>query len=546
MKTLYTNAKIFTSDPDALHAEVMLVQDGMIEFVGTAAELAQARRSGRVSLDGCARRDLKGRRVIPGLIDAHLHGLLLADYSKQISCLPPAINSIEEMIEAIRGAREGLGDPAGMPWIKGWGYDEGKLAEHRAPTRWDLDKGAADVPVFIARTCVHIAAVNSRALELAGIDRNTPDPPGGHIVRDENGEPTGILQENARNLVLDIMPKQSVREKVKDLVDLGELLLSQGIVAFTDMGNFDGGDTLDYYDAAVKEGLKQDVSIYYFWDAVRQSGAYTIGDEYQKGSRQIHVGGLKLVCDGSVSGHTAYVDEPFLGTNDRGICELPDELFEDAIAFCKANGCQLSVHAMGGRAIEKVIDRAVQEDRWTEGDLPHLRVEHVTEPGEASIAKAAANHIPFVMQPIFSYCEIESYLEGFGPERTKRAYPIRHALDSGVRVALSTDAPATSWAVPSDPWSNLKAAVTRLAYDGTDCGQDQAIGIETALQLYTRESAWVCGFHRLGQLREGYRASFAVLDRDVLSVPADEIDTVEAIETYIDGVPVYCKGRTDA
>ena len=146
-------------------------------------------------------------------------------------------------------------------------------------------------------------------------------------------------------------------------------------------------------------------------------------------------------------------------------------------------------------------------------------------------------------QPIFLYAEIESYLKNLGTERMKTCYPVRHLLDKGVRLCFSTDAPATSWAVPSDPFPNIKGAVTRKAYDGTDCGQEQGVDIETALILYTREAGEMAGFDRLGQLKEGYKADFLILDRDILEIPAKEIDQVRVAETYIGGRRVYKEGK---
>lgn len=222
---IYENGKIFTSDKENLYGEAMLVEDGFIRKVGKAEEIE------KLASQDCQRVDLQGHRVIPGFIDAHMHPMMLADYSRQISALPPKIHSIEELIQAIREKREEQGPGK---WCLGWGYDEGKFAERRSINRWDLDKGCSDSPVSIIRTCGHIRCVNSKALEIAGIDRNTPDPEGGEIERDENGEPTGVLKENARNLVTPFMPVSEKEEAVENLVELGKLLTSQGIVAVTE------------------------------------------------------------------------------------------------------------------------------------------------------------------------------------------------------------------------------------------------------------------------------------------------------------------------
>ena len=192
--SIYINGRIFTADDENPHADSMIVSDGRIRWVGKQEELPETQ--GTVV-------DLNGRRVIPGFVDAHMHPVMLADFSKQITIMPPAVNSIEDLVQAIRERRESQGPDR---WVEGWGYDEQSLLEKRSPNRHDLDRGCSDAPVCLMRTCAHIRCVNSRALEMAGIDRNTPDPPGGEIERDENGDPTGVLKENARNLMSGLIP----------------------------------------------------------------------------------------------------------------------------------------------------------------------------------------------------------------------------------------------------------------------------------------------------------------------------------------------------
>lgn len=532
MKRAFVNGKIFTSDtsePGALYAEALLCDGGRILFAGAEKDLPAGEYP---------RIDLGGRTVIPGFVDAHMHPVMLADFSRQIACLPPKVNSIQELIQEI--ARVRSEKPEGG-WIKGWGYDEGKFAEHRSPNRYDLDKGSSDFPVFLTRSCEHIRCVNSKALELAGITRDTPDPQGGEIERDEHGEPTGVLKENARDLVLPFMPPETKESTVASLIDLGDLLTSQGIVAVTDMGNLHEGGNYEFYEEAVKRGFRQRVSLYYMWDYFMDDPLFDITPELMDRNRQIRIAGLKLIGDGSISGKTAWLSEPYLGTEECGFPVYSDESMERALEFCKRTGCQLSVHAMGGRAIDRVIDRVYPEKDWTDGKVPCLRVEHLTEPSDRAVARAAERGFGFASQPIFEYCEIETYKNNMEPERLRRIYPHRTMLDRGVKLCLSTDAPATSWAVPSDPFSNLKSAVTRYACDGTDIGQDERLDIETAMILYTKESAEVSGFAGLGVLKPGYAADFAVLSDDLFTVDPMKIDEVRVEETYIGGERVYCR-----
>ena len=539
---IFINGKIFTSDDRLPYADSMVVETGRIVWIGTGSDMpkeyAEIIAGQPHTEDGCSSvTDLKDRRVIPGFVDAHMHPVMLADFRRKITAMPPEINSIEDLVEAVRKRRE---QQTAGEWIEGWGYDEQGLLEKRSPTRYDLDRGCSDSPVSIMRTCAHIRCVNSMALKLAGIDRNTPDPPGGEIERDENGEPTGVLKENARNLIVPLMPQESVEQHVDNLMELGQVLTSQGITTICDMGNLDESDNIPVYEAAAKRGFHQRVGVYYMWDFFADDKAFHIPPERSDRNRQIFAAGLKLIGDGSISGRTAWMDRPYYGSEDEyGISVCSDHLVETAVAFCKENHCQLSMHAMGTRAIARMIDRACKEDPWTCPDIPYVRIEHVTAPSGESVRKAAEHGISFVSQPIFPYAESKSYLANLGAGWMKQCYPYKKMLDAGVTLGFSTDAPATYWSDPSDPFPGLKLAVTRTAADGTDCGKEQAVDIETAVRLYTAGSAQAAGFPDVGMLAPGYHADFAVLSDDLLDIPAEDIDKVKVIQTYVDGQCVY-------
>ena len=527
-QTIFVNGKFFTADDANPYADSMIVTNGIISWIGRQAD-CPAKEGTFI--------DLKEKRIIPGFVDSHMHPVMLADFRKKITIMPPAIQSIEDLIKAIQDCREKQGPGK---WIEGWGYDEQGFSEKRSPNRYDLDRGCSDSPVSIMRNCAHIRCVNSKALEIAGIDRNTPDPQGGEIERDENGEPTGVLKENARNLLAPFLPVEEEEQKVQNLLDLGRLLNSQGITAICDMGNLDPSDNIPIYEKAARQGFAQRVGVYYMWDFFADNPAFDIPAEVMDKDRQIFAAGLKLIGDGSISGRTAWMNRPYQGSQEEyGISVCSDALMESAIAFCKSHHCQLSMHAMGARAISRMVDRASQEPKWTSDETPYVRVEHVTDPTEDSIQKAAKHGIAFVTQPIFTYAESASYRKNLGLDWLRQCYPVRHILDRKVALAFSTDAPATFWANPSDPFPGLKEAVTRKAYDGTDCGAEQAIDIETAVKLYTRESAFAAGFHNLGMLKAGYHADFAVLSEDLLQINPERIDEICVEQTYIDGKCVY-------
>lgn len=527
---MYFHGKIFTSDKENLYADAMIVEDGVIRWIGREDQAPEGTYK---------RHDLKGACVIPGLVDAHMHPMMLADYSRQISALPPEVHSIEELVEKIRERRK---HQKPGQWIQGWGYDEGKFKEKRSLNRYDLDRGCSDAPVSIVRTCGHIRCVNSMALKLAGIDRNTPNPEGGEIERDSSGEPTGVLKESARNLVTKWLPEDSREDKIRKLVDLGNLLLSQGITAAADMGNLGPGDNLPLFREAARKGWKQKTAVYRMWEFFMEDPSFDMTEADMDRRQQIFAAGLKLIGDGSVSGRTAWMKRPYCGKPlEYGMPVLTKDQMESAIQFCRSHQCQLSVHAMGTETIERIIDRVCREFSWMKEEIPYVRIEHVTDPEEESLRKAAEHNIAVVTQPVFMYAEVESYLENLGDDWMKQCYPVRCMLDQGVMLCFSTDAPATSWAAPSDPFINMKAAVTRKAYDGTDCGKEQAVDIETAVCLYTREAAKIVGFPGIGQLKQGFQADFAVLDRDIFQTDPEEVDETEVLETYIRGKRVYYK-----
>ncbi|WHY64712.1 amidohydrolase [Neobacillus sp. SuZ13] len=522
----YINGKIFTANQEKPYADAMVVRDGKVAWIGCQADLRK--------IDGDFV-DLQGQRVLPGLIDAHLHPLYLANAAKQIACTPPLVYSIEDLIKQVRSLRGAQGKDR---WVEGWGYDEGKLLERRSPTRWDLDQAAADVPVIITRTCAHIVVVNSKALDLAGITKETPDVPGGQIDRDKDGEPTGILRENAKDLVTRIMPVKTIEENAELLAELSDVLLAHGITAITDaMGRTEPTDYLEMYNAAVKKGLKQRSALYYIWEDLKKHPM--LEKEKTDLENQIHIGGVKLFTDGSVSGQTAWVNPPFLGDEENyGIQMTTKEELLAAGEAAKQNKLQLVVHAMGEQAIDFIVDTFYGKKGWLT-DAPSIRIEHAAMPTLQALQRAAETGIAFVTQPIFLFAEIESYHNNLGAGRTKKTYPVKSMLEAGIKVSFSSDAPATAWADPVNPFVGIKAAVTRLAYDGTDTGQEQKVDLETAIILYTRSAQEITRIPKVGQLAPGYHADFIILDQDIFELDQEKIDEIQVIETFMGGNLVY-------
>ncbi len=522
----YINGKIFTSNPKQPDANTMIVQNGRIVWIGEQSNLR--------NIEGeCI--DLKGQRVLPGIIDAHLHPLWLANATTQIACTPPLVHSISDLIEQLQKIKRFIEKGK---WIEGWGYDEAKFAEGREPSRWDLDKATSEIPIFITRTCTHIAVVNSKALELTGITKDTPDPPGGKIDRDVNGEPTGILRENAKDLVQSLIPSKSLEENADLLAGLSTKLLAHGITAITDlMSRTKPIDYFNMYDEARKKGLKQRTVLYYLWEDLKEKPIIPI-DKLNK-EKQIHIGGIKLFSDGSVSGKTAWVNPSFLGEEGNyGIQMTTKEELLAAEKAAKQNQIQLVVHAMGEQAIDLVIDTFYETKGWLPSG-PSIRIEHAALPTERAIKRAADTGIAVVTQLIFVFAEIESYYNNLGLDRTMQTYPIRSMLQSGIQVAISSDAPATAWADPVNPFVGIMSAVTRLAYNGLDTGQSQRIDLRTAIMLYTKSAQEITQIPHIGQLTAGNHADFIILEEDIFEMSMEKIHTAKVKQTYMGGNLVF-------
>lgn len=492
--------------------------------------------------------NLRGRFVMPGFVDCHEHPILLSHCLEEISCLPPNVASIEELKSKIAEERERVIADGARPgesenWIIGWGCDEGKYPEKRLPTRWDLDEACSDFPVTLVRTCEHIRCCNSLALKMAGIDENTENPDGGEIGRDEKGIPNGILYENARNLIAEILPHSDREHEIMLIKKLGDNLTRHGVTSVCEMGNLSSKDNHFIYYDAVKNGLKQNISLFYMWEFYKDKPGFEIKEEYKYLDQQIHVAGLKLIGDGSFSGHTAWTDVPYLGTDEYGISTCSDELLDTAIEFCRSNNLQISIHAMGRRAIDRFIERLYDEEPWEvcanlPNKIPHARIEHVTEPGERAVKMAAEREIAIVTQPIFIFSEIESYQQNLGDARLKTTYPIRQLIDMGCFVGLSTDAPATAWSDPANPWVNIKATVTRKAYNGVNTGQEHRISLEETILLYTKNSAIIAGLPYRGCIAEGYYADFQILNENPFEKDIDKIEELSPEKVYISGEEV--------
>lgn len=486
--------------------------------------------------------DMRGAFVMPAFIDAHAHPDGLAMTTGAAACTPPTVRSIPELQSALR--KMAAKNPEG--WIEGWGYDESLLAEGRTPLKGDLDQVSADRPVFIRRSDYHSAVVNSKALEMAGIDRNTPDPEGGAFGRDANGEPDGRLIElgAVRFLEAHAKPAKTFESAVESLLKLKDHYLSHGILTTTNMMVMRGSDPepLTLYREACRRGLPVDFNLYAVWQGGEDSsGMPDFRADELRGP--VRYAGIKLFADGSISGKTAAVRNPYKTAEGEkldypcGMMTLEEPVFLAALSYARRNGVQLSIHIMGDRSIDAVLDWLSDVDPWL-ADVPSVRLEHASllRPDQLERIDQMRLKPAFTTQIIFPFAEWRSYRASLSDADFNAAYPVKSIAQRLDTFALSSDAPCTTWADPDRVFVSLAAAVTRRDADDGVFGPDEAVSVGTALALYTGRAALVMPENgQIGVIEPGARANFIRLSGNPFMTAPSKLAELRVTGIWRDG-----------
>ena len=524
-KLALVNGNILTMDDTRPRARAVYSFHGRILRVGSDSDVKPLIDAETEVID------LKGKTVVPGFIDCHAHPLGYGYGLMRVNCRSPPVESIEEIIEKIRlAAKE---KPAGA-WILGTGYDDFKLAEKRHPNRWDLDKAAPENPVMITRMCGHVSVVNSHALKLAGITRDTPDPEKGQIDRQQQtGEPTGVLRGPARGPIGGLIPPPTP-EDMREAVRLAaEGFVARGVTSVSDAGS--GRDTVQAVWKAVHEdGIPLRFNLMMAQstlDHVLEVGAATgFGDDH------IKMGALKMVLDGSTTGRTAAVSVPYLDTpGNSGIFYQDLQSFRETFVKAHKAGLQVGVHAIGDRAITQVLDAIEEALKASPRKAHRHRIEHcgICTP-EINLRIRDLRALP-VPQPIFLWGEGESYRAGLGAERVEQVYPMRSWLDLGIATPMSSDCPSTSGGELISPLLGIHVAVNRRTDADKELGPSQKITPYEGLKAYTVYSAYACfEDDNKGSITEGKLADFAVLEDDPTQIEPAGIKDIRVHMTIID------------
>jgi predicted amidohydrolase YtcJ len=559
------NGKIVTVDNGSHIAQAVAVKGDRIIIVGSDQDV-KVHVNARTEVI-----DLKGRTMLPGINDAHIHAALYGGTRPPLTIDTgyPAVKSIRDIVRAVaekvKGARPG-------EWIRGMGWDEGYLEECvkgpvRYPHRRDLDAVSPDNPVILGHYTQHEIWVNSRAMEIAGITRNTPAPEGGVIARDpDDGEPTGIFSEfPAQALVMKVVPPWTREEKRRGIQAMMREMNSLGITSITEgalgpggdefQGGLFGSECINIYNDLLDEGrLTLRVGWLYlfgeygactfddFQDIIPQMGIHSgFGNEW------LHLAGVKIFADGTPMTRTAWMHDDYPDGGGRGSLVIPGSNEEERrselikmICFAHRFGFQIGIHAIGGRAIEAAIDGFLQAEREVPKGLRHyvLHADFITD---KYIKLAAGNGIGLGVQPILKWTFSDSMDKLVGIELSNRQFPLRKMLDAGVHVAGGSDAPVVypSWQ------AGIQAAVLRESKaTGTVRGPEQRITVAEAIGMYTVGGAWQeHAENTKGSIEAGKLADLCILDRDILSVEPHEIKDIKTIMTLVGGDIVYDAGE---
>ncbi|GIF04077.1 amidohydrolase [Actinoplanes siamensis] len=535
---ILTNGSVFTADPSRGPATTVAVRDGRVVAVGgdEVRELAGPRTETI---------DLAGRLLLPGFQDAHVHAVMGGVELNQ--CDLTGTTDLEEYLRRIRAYADAH---PGLEWITGGGWAM-EVFPGGVPGRELLDLVVPDRPVYLINRDHHGAWVNSRALEIAGLGPDTPDPADGRIDRRPDGVPAGGLQEGAMQLVARLLPEVTSAERLAGLLRAQTLLHSLGITAWQDaMLCATNGypDVSDAYLAAATTGrLTATVVGALWWD--RERGAEQIPDLLAKRERhtvgRLRAGSVKLMLDGVAENFTAAMTQPYrdscgCATTNAGLSFIDPVALREHVTTLDSHGFQTHFHALGDRAVREALDaieaaRAANGFRDTRPHLAHLQVVHPSDVPRFRALGVTANLQAFwaAHEPQMDDLTIP-FLE---PALAARQYPFGDLWRAGTHLAAGSDWPVTT----PDPLQAVHVAVNR-AHPGSGYHPflpEQSLDLATALTAYTAGSAFVNHLDDTGSIRPGFRADLVVLDRDLFATPPAEIAGASVAMTLIDGELVH-------
>ena len=553
------NGNVLTVDAQDSVAEAIAIRDGRITAVGATTEIEA------LAGPDTDRIDLQGRTATPGLLDAHLHlssGGLLRLTQADLSF--PLVEGIADIARAVAERRSHATEGE---WLLGRGWDEGKLAERRYVLASDLDPVSAGHPVWLTHTMGHYGTANSAALHLAGIDRNTPDPPGGVIDRDEAGEPTGVLKESAMGLVTRLIPPPHANLMREAIAAMADELNRECMTGAKDPGIgyslvHDSESALATWNAYREVQAAGDLSLRVFalWrspDTLEEARALAerirpfSKPMESTGDDRLISGGIKIFADGSGGARTAWMwkdwnrERTALDEGNRGYPAIDAILLRDLIMLYHDAGLHVGVHAIGDRAIDwTVAALTVALIRNPRQGMRHSII-HANIPTDLAMDTMAALQSNFDAaypepQATFTWWIGDTYAGNFGEERSRRLNPFRSFQQRGIRWAGGSDYSVTPFPARYGIWASMARQPLLGVYGADAFGKDEAVDVRTALRSFTLWAARQMFLEKkTGSIEVGKYADIAVWDTDLYSAEPDAIKDMQCQMTLLEGEIVY-------
>ena len=524
---ILTGGTILTMDPNYPNPEAVAVCGERIIAVGTRAKLEE--------LAGPATRilHLDGETMVPGFNDGHSHLLQYGLELATIDLTPEACPSIAVMKEKI-AAKAAQVKPG--QWIRGWGWDETRMAEGRMPTADDLSLAAPHNPVMITRTCYHMVVANRLALELGGVTGNTPDPQGGCIVRREDGVATGLLQDNAQNFVKEVIPPPEKKDLIEAIGLASKAYNACGITSTSD------GSTLLEIRGEIPA-----------WCETSQNGLLTVrtnalmapvvadriremGIPSNFGNDRFRFGCVKFFMDGSLGGMTACMTKPYLAPPyGQGLTYMEQEELDAKVKAAHDAGYQLSIHAIGDKTLDMVLTAYERALAANPRRNHRHRIEHASMSYPHLLNRIRKLGLEINMNPAFLYFLGKAHIPAIGQE-IGYEFPMKTCYEMGIPTSIGSDCPVES----CHPKYGIYAATVRKTIAGQDCGRKECLPMETALYACTMAGAHhTFEENKKGSITPGKLADFAVLDLNPLNVQPEGILEMKVLMTILGGNVVY-------
>ena len=533
-EVVFENGNFITLDPGAPQAEAVAVRGERIVAVGSREEIEKYRG------DETEVVDLKGLTVVPGLIDAHEHFPRIGKRVQQVFL--DETRSAAEALEIVKRELEKV--PPGE-WLVGQGWHTVTWNGSGYPNQEELSRISPDNPVYLVGMASHAAWVNAKALELAGISKDTPDPPGGKILkREDTGEPTGILLEEALDLVSPLLPPETRESRKEDIRRSIETALRFGLTGMHDAGS--NAETVGIFKDLVAEGAFP-FRLYVMLD-VPDGGA--VLDSYLEhppevglGDHRLTIRCFKAYADGALGARGASLLEPYSDDAEAtGLIQNSEDELTRVIEKAGGKGYQVAIHAIGDRGNRNTLNAVERAQKALPGKDLRVRIEHAQILSPSDIPRFASLSVIASMQPIHATMDMGFAETRVGPERIQGGYVWQSLLSSGARVAAGSDTPSFPVDYNNPLWG-VHAAVTRQDAEGKPDGGwygDQKVSRMDALRMYTLHPAYAAFEEDIkGSISPGKLADLTVLSKDILTIPEAEIRDTEVVMTVVGGKVVY-------